>query len=74
MIRDGWIAVRRGACVGNLMARLDQIQFGCPVDGRTTIVNAKLAVDALGMRTDRTRGDHKFMSDLWHGKLCPKQA
>ncbi len=55
-----WIVVRNGGCAGNLIARLDQIQFGCLFDSRTTIIDAKLAVDALGMRTDSADGDHKF--------------
>jgi hypothetical protein len=38
-----------GACVGNLIARLDQIQFGCPFDSRTAVVDIELAVDALGV-------------------------
>jgi hypothetical protein len=63
-----------GACAGKLLARLEQIQFGCPVDGRTTIIDAKLTVDALGMGTDRADGDYDFTSDLRHGKLRPKQA
>jgi hypothetical protein len=63
-----------GACAGNLIARLDQIQFGCAVDSHTAIIDAKLAIDALGMRTDRAGGDHEFTSNLWHGKLRPKQA
>ncbi len=65
---------RRGVYTGNLIARLDQIQFSRPVDSRTTIIDAKLAVDALGMGTDSTGGDYEFTRDLWHGKLRPKQA
>ena len=38
-----------GTCAGNLIARLDQIQFGCPFDGRTTIIDAEFAVDTLGV-------------------------
>lgn len=38
-----------GACAGDLIARLDQIQFGCPFDGRTTIIDAEFVVDTLGM-------------------------
>jgi hypothetical protein len=38
-----------GACAGDSFARLDQFQFGCPVDSHTAIIDAKLAVDALCM-------------------------
>jgi hypothetical protein len=55
-------------------APLDQIQFGCPLDGHTTIIDAKFAVDALGMGADRAGGAYEFTSDLWHGKLRPQQA
>ena len=63
-----------GAGAGNLIAQLDQIQFGRPFDGPTTIIDAELAVDALGMGTYRAGGDYEFTSDLWHGKLSPKQT
>jgi hypothetical protein len=55
-------------------APLNQIQFGCSVDSRPAIIDAKLAVYALCMRTDRAGGDYKFTGNLWHGKLCPQQA
>lgn len=41
--------VRRWARAGNLIARLDQIEFGCPFDGRTTIIDTEFVVDAFGM-------------------------
>ena len=61
-------------CAVNLFARLDQIQFSCPFDSRTTIIDAEFAEYTLGMGADRAYSDYEFTSDLWRGKLRLKQA
>ena len=74
VVHDSGLLFAVADCAVNLFARLDQIQFDCPFDGCTAIIDIELAEDALGMGADRAYSDYEFTSDLWHGKLRLKQA
>jgi hypothetical protein len=63
-----------GACSGNAIARLVQVQLCCPFDGRPAIIDVELPVDALGMGADGTQGDHELTGDLRPRKLGFEQS
>lgn len=44
----------RGYLVGQRFGGLNQIQLGCPFDGRAATIDVEFPVDALGMGADST--------------------
>lgn len=62
-----YLACQVDACSGNAGAWLDQLQLGCPCDGRPAIRDVELTVDAFGVSADRAHGDHELTGDLRSG-------
>jgi hypothetical protein len=64
---DEMLFLGRATC--GAFARLDQIQFGCPFDSRSAIIDVEFTVNALGMCADRAQGDHELIGDFGSQKV-----
>ena len=49
--------------------QLDQPQLDCPLNSRPAAIDVELAVDTLGVGTDRTQADHQLAGNLRSGQL-----